>query len=455
MVNWAFGCLFLPLVSAADLFYEHLQFVDWSMDPCHNFYRHVCPETLRDEETVVRKFFDQDLLNYWIKDERKMSALELAIPLAKRHWLSPPDIQEANRAQKFLQALRIRDDVLDYIDQNNLLPQSYYYQVREKIGQIVAVIKDEISNSTYDQMDLATKQFFEGQAANTIIEIGMSNFVSRRFNHTDFYWVLNKLYEAQPTQGSSLSSLRAVVNLVILINKVEGFAIPNANRMLKGIEFGAVNFEGEYVMIPESVCLMARTTSESAWYGSMGVIVAHELQHSLFWDKGQAHNAFTRDQKLRESRECLEDHVMRVCRMFNHDFWNHSTPCIEAGSSSTRVCSCMEAAGKTYTTIYRTQEPAYKDYPEVTNEKMFFYATAAVNCATDPNLHYREGSEHSAKYLRTMAEMTLMPEFRRVFQCSDDSRMGQLSVARSNNCDQYGTTKRRMLQERVLKSHIR
>ncbi|CAD6185413.1 unnamed protein product [Caenorhabditis auriculariae] len=140
----------------------------------------------------------------------------------------------------------------------------------------------------------------------------------------------------------------------------------------------AFNNQNEVILTPATQ-LLALTPNKARMLGTIGVTFAHEIMHSFY---------------VTYSSEYLAQ------------FWTNSSGCVKEQYKAT----CEEFAGKS-------------DIRGITTPQMFFYSLAAKYCSNAKNRYGYPKDTHSGNKVRINAMAAQMDEFKEAFQCADGSRM--------------------------------
>ncbi|CAJ0963489.1 unnamed protein product, partial [Mesorhabditis belari] len=434
-----------------DLFLEHIQiFRNKSVDPCENFYRHICPATIQEDQTISYRYIPPQIRKTL---EFPVGEVEVGLgPILEDISLND-EKQYAQFLQRFISGLRPFGKLVKYVNDYKLLNDTVYAKLRKKIRKMSKIMRNDVEQTSNQLMSPQTKLRFERISRTMMVILGKSNANKDDIVYQNLYTLLSKLWNQ--LYGKHLSYEKVAMQLGNLISAfyevspVELYAISLSHHL------NAFNFADRNTLkIPITGCLFSQLARNSpSFYGGIGFTLAHEMYHNFFTEE-----SLMADIHLLEGKQCLDEHKEAVCREIGDT--DGKLDCSAFEEKLFKPCDCqapqslkptyfedvvdrvgIQLAFKAMREEIGVEKLTEFVYPEhgITNEQMFFYAHAIKNCHDAPYQWRSYGEPHEGAMMRVNQLVTLSPEFNKAFKCSSQSMQAKLmNSAGRTQCNQVG-----------------
>ncbi|CAJ0963500.1 unnamed protein product, partial [Mesorhabditis belari] len=417
------------------------------MDPCDNFYRHVCPADIPQKDVIPRNFLPQSVQDSLMEKARKKSSLvETALGVANMTGMLPPEYgYPLDFFKNLIFELKYADGFFDYLIKNNLLSTEFYDKLDTKMELMEGILEEQIEKTTASQMDAEMKRKFEDWSLTLRINLGLMNEGIVMPNFTKIYMLLGDLYQDLiDTQMRPADAGRLVMEMLWNFYRVDWTWFQKLGYLQAFNSYYAPKLHS--LVILESALLVAKGTTDAVFWGSTGAIYGHEIQHALFKDET------FEDPQLLMQRQCLHEFKTTLCDEFGDEDPQLSGGCVFY------YCSCKENAQKdtyaedvadlegsqlAYLSMEREigkenlKKNPYSDL-DLTNQQLFFYAYGALTCVQSPGHYHDSRDVHSGMWMRTMMLAGLSQNFQEAFQCDSNSRLTRVHETALNQCNHYG-----------------
>ncbi|CAD6191060.1 unnamed protein product [Caenorhabditis auriculariae] len=436
--------------------------IDKTVDPCFDFYTHVCPVKFSDRESVngkLEQLYQNKIKEIHTKHDEFQKQLATYVFNVRK---TVDDLLEACDANK-TQAIRFVNATtgLQFFEMVPCEMISYAFGVnasltepQELYGYFLNVLLSgpreiEFSKSKLGQtLDKKEADFFESfreEVRNKFLEtpwLKFRNGTELYLEHLEsnlslfrrdpemlhaweviFDGLKNHSLNCKP--NSTLPSfVCAIEEVVRLINEK---ARPLLEFLMFETVFNAMNTMRGPIFMMRPVQFLTLTDNMARLYGSYGFVVGHEIMHTFYSsnkDQDVLKEHFT------NSSQCVQKQYEKTCKEFE-------TSCKVTGTNFTNEedGSDLAAIRVVYSDFQKNHLHKEKsDIDGVTSEQMFFYALASIWCEEKNNILIDK--KHSTPYIRVNALVSQMNEFKEAFQCAEDSRM---TASKVEHCAIFGS----------------
>ncbi|CAD6191061.1 unnamed protein product [Caenorhabditis auriculariae] len=457
-------------VDSEDVVKNHIQTkLDRSVDPCTDFYAHVCPANLPVGETV-----NSQLGSIYQRETEKLQTKHEEFLRHMKEY-----IMEFSYNKGFRKTV---NDLLEVCDVDKIKALNYVLQAIQidlnKKTHIHLSFLEILSNGPreleFSKTELAQlldrneKIFFESfkdEVANKFTETPWLN----NRNGTDFYldFFKNRFSLFQRTSESvhawqlifdelERSSLHCKPNSTIpsfvcvyqeLVKMKENGARPMTEFYMFEQSSNAFNDGNGQIMVNRATQLLTLTNNKARLYGGYGSIIGHEIMHT-FYSSETDHDLLK--YYFTNSSQCVTKQFAATCKEFGGN-------CIFSGTAITEEEDGSDLAA--IRVVYSDFQKKYlhsekSDIEGITTEQMFFYSMASFWCA-ERTFALGVEDTHSGSYIRVNALMSQMDEFKQAFQCAGDSRMIRSKVEHCSIFESVNGKLEQLYQNKIKEIHTK
>uniref|UniRef100_A0A8R1E0Z9 Peptidase M13 C-terminal domain-containing protein n=1 Tax=Caenorhabditis japonica TaxID=281687 RepID=A0A8R1E0Z9_CAEJA len=175
---------------------------------------------------------------------------------------------------------------------------------------------------------------------------------------------------------------------------------------------------------------VAKNSEMSAKFGYVGLVVGHEIAHTLIEDpnKRQLMPVFSA-----ESIQCIQDQFNATCEEFREESCIVADHQIDENGADVLGAQLAYKFFEDYYGEKAKDEYIKLNKLSITHQQLFFYATAYTLCSGQEYSAY-PGDPHNTGNVRINA-LAQLPAFQEAFQCKPDSRMMKTV---KKQCNIYG-----------------
>ncbi|CAD6191062.1 unnamed protein product [Caenorhabditis auriculariae] len=430
--------------------------IDRNVDPCSDFYAHVCPVNLLIAETVPSL-----LSQFYIREAKKFQSERGEFTELMQEYIDEFSSRSFRKTVNDL--LEVCDvDKSKAVDFASTITQESFYmnktceEISYEFGilapnatltyearRILKVLKNGRREIEFSKSELAQllnkneKKFFEifkDEVRNTFSETPWLNYR----NGTDFYldFLKNRLslleksqevirawemvFEKLKVSSQHCKPNNTIPSFVCAFKELENLtkdgARPASEFGMFGLDLNAVNY------------ILTLTDNMARLYGGYGNVIGHEMMHTFYSSAGDTDLLkyyFT------NSSQCVTKQFAATCKEFGGN-------CIFSGTATTEEEDGSDLAA--IRLVYSDFEKRHlhnekSDIEGITTAQMYFYSFASTTC-TDIVEALGMDDVHSGWKIRVNALMSQMDEFKEAFQCAGDSRMIRSKV---EHCSIFGS----------------
>ncbi|CCD72504.1 Peptidase M13 C-terminal domain-containing protein [Caenorhabditis elegans] len=472
---------------------EHIKkHADFSVDPCVDFYAHVCP-------WKVERYFMEDLSKLkagmvakYRKKHPKFDKFKGEDAFAIAEALKQLNIEQLKSECKpskprlssfFISAQDNR--TIENVDEV-LFPGFENYPCEEKaaiiikeVGEIedytttrsvlVSAVNGFITSKLVEKLDVKARKLFNKfksviskeiiktpwaknyKAIEQYVE-ALSNITFRTF--ADVRITVKKsmeLYEStekdcrkkldvafsQPTAELVCKGVATRKAEELLDEPIEDIFPQDQAGILKDVWQMFNSFDNS-VYIGNEFLLLLNTDYFSDLYGSIGFSMIHEIMHTLVFDDNDLDKPLSK--LWTKNADCVKDQALKTCETFPTvtEMHNMKPAC------NTTVTFEEDAADlAAYRIAWRIYENSYArktvvpNYEALDKKQLFFYGAAVFFCNQDGMSRVPfQNLAHSNNYQRVNSLMSQMKQFSDAFKCKPTDKM---ITNRAKHCELYGS----------------
>ncbi|PIC46640.1 hypothetical protein B9Z55_006261 [Caenorhabditis nigoni] len=440
---------------------------DFSVDPCDDFYAHVCPmgTTKQDflssiwetKRQIVRDYKFEHPENLLVKDfsvekTRKVSEIvtqflhseesltlcnfnKKIVSIFTRHLLefnigesdSLGNWKRSSCEQKMEMVRELPYPTQKFINSRMILSQA---------------MDGSIANSLMKKLDKKLRQLFPKLKMGVLKELRrtpwavengaleMYEDALQKINFTTFSDIRKPIKHAQSVfiqaKNKCIDLIHGKYSMEIEDGICEVIAVGGAVRYInKPIESV---YQGDL----RDILTDQTAAFNSKDYGGIGFSMTHEILHTLVFDYRdfESHNSlaefWTKDAK------CVEEQTRKTCETF---------PTVTCDTKETFEEDAADLAA--YRIVWNLYKKAYirktvvEKYEDLDKKQLFFYGAAVVFCSPNGMEKYSyHDTNHSNVYQRVNSLMSQMDGFSEAFKCKPSDRMVR---NRARTCELYGS----------------
>ncbi|KAF1766180.1 hypothetical protein GCK72_006136 [Caenorhabditis remanei] len=462
--------------------------VDYSVDPCDNFFAHVCPVTsenhfmrslveiknkIVDDYKAMNPMFDDfsydktsqtaDTIRQLLQsgELRKLCVKkEKLVTLFTRHLLKF-EVSDTERMERW-KALSC-EGKLEMIKQ--LPDPARKYKFSRYI--LKEAIDASIANSQMKKLDGKVRKLFKKLKLAVLKQLRKTPWAIRNgavemyesalqnINFTTFSnlqpSVQNLTSGFVKARRECVESLNGEFSEEIEYGICEVIAVGEGLRALsKPIEsvyssdmkdilkdsLEMWNSQDNHVYVGNDFLLMANTDYLSDLYGGIGFSLTHEILHTLVFDYRDVLLNKTLAPFWTKDSKCVEEQTMKTCETF---------PTVTCNSTITFEEDAADLAA--YRIVWNVYQKEYgrktvvPNYESLDKKQLFFYGAAVVFCYPNAmNPTSVPDFDHSSSYQRINSLMSQMEQFSDAFKCKPTDKM---VMNRAKHCELYGSKAQR------------
>ncbi|CAJ0963631.1 unnamed protein product, partial [Mesorhabditis belari] len=301
-------------------------------------------------------------------------------------WADATDSALIDDAAAFISGLRPREVFLQYIQEKELLKNGDLKELQKRVKGLLKVIE---KNRMQDELRK------KAQRKESFHELAVQSLDRLSLNHPPSKGNTSMMYEAL------YESLSRIFHDLRLFNNESVIVMNDLLAHITSFYFFAPQ---EY----EAIVLASSFESQNSLkMVELAALLSKHLPASTFKDCSNPINS--------QINQVFCPCDLEAKRTLQEDL--NEIEALEIGHHT-----LVDALG------LKINDIAYKEIPKITNEKMFFYAYAALWCAADPEQNYEWGSYQSASHVRVNSALSYSKEFLRVFECPKHSNFAKLQV---------------------------
>ncbi|CAD6191063.1 unnamed protein product [Caenorhabditis auriculariae] len=439
-----------------------IQKLNDSVDPCDDFYDHVCPMNIKAEdtavylttvaykkqlETVTTKFDSflkelslentprtivNQLLDICYKTGYgKLLALEFSNVVFPEFPLAPNASCESIaylfgyqylQKQKSSTFLTMRNMLFDLPRHLEVFKSSTFRESRanllELFHDLVEELQEKIENTPWVAYHNGTTAFKEFLSKN------LTYFVPDDLLLKEWENYYTETVESYSKENCSLVCLYLEVIPKIFY---EIYSKPGNGLIKNGRVFNAFN-GGSYMFFTPIAQSLSLIQNKARMLGAIGFIFAHELMHTFYVTEEDEYLA----KFWTNSSGCVQKQFEATCKQFVGE------RCVGGTNETNEEDGAdISAIRLIYSHFEKTRSNEEKsDIRGITAPQMFFYSLAATFCENAELRKGRPFDSHAGSKVRTNALVAQMNEFKEAFQCADTSRMAR---SKTDHCVIYGS----------------
>ncbi|CAD6185277.1 unnamed protein product [Caenorhabditis auriculariae] len=396
--------------------------IDQDIDPCEDFYAHVCHENLHFDDLI-----DNQLRELYEEQTKKLRSpfldfldthaassynhKEIANDLQKICAIDEKGFETALKAARYISEMdklfAVNNSSCEAMAKQFLkerLKGNYrdHFRLLRPILHGIEFAKSELAK----ELDKESDEIFEK----------LKKTIRAYFNVTP--WLNNNngvtIYERYLCDNISLTF-------------IDNSTVTMYDKMLNSIEKSTEDCrESMNLVRPSYICLLAALSQY------FNILDQHQLD--IFTDASDNAANLNESIVLRRGAQmhaCVSKQYKRTCQEFLKE------KCHSGNTQTEEEDGADLASIRISYATYKIQHIQEKsDIPGITEEQMFFYAMACRRCQTkEDRFSDVESRVHSPGYVRINALMSQMQEWKKAFGCSEKSRMIR---SKADHCELYG-----------------